>query len=148
MGRSSIVQDHMTTRKNRRIFAVLYSSAGVGFWTVVVLVSARIEYALVLFLPFSWICELLLEARWPRDRFRRARSKGQYELARALYSMCQVLGGIGVLFGVAAISIGGGRGMEPVVVGAAAMIIALATWWGLRRHRAGAGSEGAAEPGT
>lgn len=143
-----MTQDHMTTGKNRRMFAILYLSASVGFWTVVVLVSAPIEYALALFLPFGWICDLLLETRWPIDRFRRARNKDEYKVARALHSMVSVLAGIGVLIGVAAISIEHGRGTRPVVVGAAAMIAALATWWSLRRHRSGAGSEGATRPGA
>ena len=142
-----MIQDRTTTRHNRRVFAMLYLSAIVGFWTVIMLVSAPIEYAFALFLPFGWICELLLETRWPIDLLRRARRKHGYEVARNLRSRANVTAGVGVLIGVASISIGNGRGIGPVVVGVVAMIAALAVWWSLRRHRSGAGGEGAAEPG-
>ena len=127
----------MTTRHNRRVYALLNWPACVGFWTVVVLVSAPIEYAFALFLPFAWICDLLIQTRWPIDRYRRARNKGQYEIARRLHSIANVAGGVGVFIGVASISVGNGRGLLPAAVGAVAMIAALATWWSLRQHRAG-----------
>ena len=135
----------MTISGNRCKFAILYSAGAAGYWIIAVLFLRSIEYGVVFFVPYIWLWDLLIETKWPIDRFGKLNEEKSKQM-RLLDTMVKTFAGIAMLVGGAAIASEHGRRLNPVAVGAAAMLVAIATWWSLRWHRSGTGRAGATRP--